>query len=143
MGALVKILDVMPANDPSRPKYIAKLQEMAAAVAAIQGPDGLWRSGLLDPGAYDLPEVSGSAFFTYAMAYGINEHLLDRKKYEPVVKKAWAGMLTHVFADGRLGSIQPIDGQPGKFKPSASYVYGVGGFLLAGSELDRMAGGKR
>jgi len=48
-------------------------------------------------------------------------------------------MLTHIYADGRLGSIQPIDGQPGKFKPSASYVYGVGGFLLAGSELDRLA----
>jgi len=142
MGALVKILQVLPANDPSRPKYEAKLREMSAALAAIQSPDGLWRSGLLDPASYDLPEVSGSAFFTYAIAYGINEHILDRKTYEPVVQKAWAGMLTHIYADGRLGSIQPIDGQPGKFKPSASYVYGVGGFLLAGSELDRMAHGK-
>jgi unsaturated rhamnogalacturonyl hydrolase len=142
MGALVNLLEYLPANDPSRPKYIHDLQEMSAAVAAIQGPDGLWRSGLLDPGAYDLPEVSGSAFFTYAIAYGINQHILDRKKYEPVVQKAWAGMLTHIYADGRLGSIQPIDGQPGKFKPSASYVYGVGCFLLAGSELDRLAGGK-
>ena len=142
MGALVKILQVLPANDPSWPKYEAKLREMSAALAAIQSPDGLWRSGLLDPASYDLPEVSGSAFFTYAIAYGINEHILDRKTYEPVVQKAWAGMLTHIYADGRLGSIQPIDGQPGKFKPSASYVYGVGGFLLAGSELDRMAHGK-
>jgi unsaturated rhamnogalacturonyl hydrolase len=142
MGALVKILQVLPANDPSRPKYEAKLREMSAAVAAIQSPDGLWRSGLLDPASYDLPEVSGSAFFTYAIAYGINEHILDRKTYEPVVQKAWAGMLTHIYADGRLGSIQPIDGQPGKFKPSASYVYGVGGFLLAGSELDRLAHSK-
>jgi rhamnogalacturonyl hydrolase YesR len=112
---------------------------MSAAVAAIQSPDGLWRSGLLDPASYDLPEVSGSAFFTYAIAYGINEHILDGKQYLPVVQRAWTGMLTHVYADGRLGSIQPIDGAPGKFKPSASYVYGVGGFLLAGSELDRLA----
>jgi unsaturated rhamnogalacturonyl hydrolase len=142
MGALVKVLQVLPANDPSRPRYIQELKEMAAAVAAIQSPDGLWRSGLLDPGSYDLPEVSGSAFFTYAIAYGINEHILDRKTYLPVIEKSWAGMLTHVYADGRLGSIQPIDGQPGKFKPSASYVYGVGGFLLAGSELDRLAHSK-
>jgi hypothetical protein len=48
-------------------------------------------------------------------------------------------MLTHIYADGRLGSIQPIDGQPGIFKPSASYVYGVGGFLLAGSELEKLS----
>jgi rhamnogalacturonyl hydrolase YesR len=112
---------------------------MSAAVAAIQGPDGLWRSGLLDPASYDLPEVSGSAFFTYAIAYGINQGILDRKQYLPVIQSAWSGILTHIYADGRLGSIQPIDGQPGKFKPSASYVYGVGGFLLAGSELDRLA----
>jgi len=73
------------------------------------------------------------------LAWGINHGVLDKAIYEPVVKRAWAGMLAHIYADGRLGSIQPIDGQPGKFKPSASYVYGVGGFLLAASELDRMA----
>ena len=118
------------------------LKKMAATIARIQSADGLWRSGLLDPDAYELPEVSGSAFFTYAIAYGINEHILDRKTYLPVVEKSWKGMLTHVYADGRLGSIQPIDGQPGKFKPSASYVYGVGGFLLAGSEMQRLAAAK-
>jgi unsaturated rhamnogalacturonyl hydrolase len=139
MGALVKVLEVMPKDYPSRGKYIAQYQEMADRIAFIQGKDGLWRSGLLDPGAYDLPEVSGSAFFTYALAWGINNGVLDQAKFEPVVERAWAGILTHVYADGRLGSIQPIDGQPGKFKPSASYVYGVGGFLLAASELDVLA----
>ena len=139
MGALVNVLRLMPADYPSRPKYVAQFREMAAEIAAIQSPDGLWRSGLLDPDAYDLPEVSGSAFFTFGIAYGINEKILDRKTYLPVVEKSWKGMLTHVYADGRLGSIQPIDGQPGKFKPSASYVFGVGGFLLAGSEMHRLA----
>ncbi len=139
MGALVNVLSIMPKDYPSRPKYIAQFKEMAAEIASIQSADGLWRSGLLDPDAYDLPEVSGSAFFTYGIAYGINEKILDRNTYLPVVEKSWKGMLTHVYADGRLGSIQPIDGQPGKFKPSASYVYGVGGFLLAGSEMHRLA----
>ena len=139
MGAFAKVLDRMPADYPSRGKYLAQYREMAARIASIQGKDGLWRSGLLDPEAYDLPEVSGSAFFTYSLAWGVNHGLLERAKYEPVVRRSWAGMLKHVYADGRLGSIQPIDGQPGKFKPSASYVYGVGGFLLAGAELDAMA----
>jgi rhamnogalacturonyl hydrolase YesR len=139
LGALVKVLEVLPADDPARPKYIEEFRAMCATVASIQGADGLWRSGLLDPGAYDLPEISGSSFFTYAIAYGINERILDRKRFEPVVMRSWKGILSHIYADGRLGSIQPIDGQPGKFKPSASYVYGVGGFLLAGSEMDRLA----
>jgi unsaturated rhamnogalacturonyl hydrolase len=140
LGGLVKVLQIMPEDYPSRPKYVEQYKQMAARVAAIQGKDGLWRSGLLDPDAYELPEISGSAFFTYAIAYGINEHILDRKTYLPVVEKSWKGMLSHIYADGRLGSIQPIDGQPGKFKPSSSYVFGVGGFLLAGSQMDRLAG---
>jgi unsaturated rhamnogalacturonyl hydrolase len=142
MGALVNVLQLMPKDYPSRPKYVAQFREMAAEIAKIQSADGLWRSGLLDPDAYDLPEVSGSAFFTFGIAYGINEKILDRKTYLPVVEKSWKGMLAHIYADGRLGSIQPIDGQPGKFKPSASYVYGVGGFLLAGSEMHRLAEAK-
>jgi len=142
MGALVNVLGIMPADYPSRPKYVTQFREMAAEIAKIQSPDGLWRSGLLDPDSYDLPEVSGSAFFTFGIAYGINEKILDRKTYLPVVEKSWKAMLSHIYADGRLGSIQPIDGQPGKFKPSASYVYGVGGFLLAGSEMHRLAESK-
>jgi unsaturated rhamnogalacturonyl hydrolase len=51
------------------------------------------------------------------------------------VKKAWAGLLTHVYADGRLGSIQPVGAAPGAFTETSSYVYGVGAFLLVGSEL--------
>lgn len=143
MGGLVNVLEFMPADYPSRAKYVEQFRQMASKLAEIQSPDGLWRSGLLDPDSYELPEVSGSAFITYGIAYGINHHILDRAKYEPVVEKAWKGILSHVYADGRLGSIQPIDGQPGKFKPSASYVYGVGGFLLAGSEMHRLAESKR
>jgi rhamnogalacturonyl hydrolase YesR len=139
MGAFPKVLEVMPKDYPSRGKYITQYKEMADRIASIQGKDGLWRSGLLDPDAYDLPEVSGSAFFTYSLAWGINHGVLDRARFEQAVQRAWAGILKHIYADGRLGSIQPIDGQPGKFKPSASYVYGVGGFLLAASEMNALA----
>jgi rhamnogalacturonyl hydrolase YesR len=69
----------------------------------------------------------------------VNRRILDRKAYLPVVKKAWAGLLAHVYSDGRLGSIQPVGAAPGQFKPTSSYVYGVGAFLLAGSEVDRLA----
>jgi len=139
MGSFAKVLEVMPKDYPNREKYITQYKEMAERVASLQGKDGLWRSGLLDPDAYDMPEISGSAFFTYSLAWGINHGVLDRAKFEPVVRRAWAGMLTHIYADGRLGSIQPIDAKPGKFKPSASSVFGVGGFLLAASEVDALA----
>lgn len=139
LAGLAMVLDRMPASYPSRPNYVEQYRQMAERIAALQPSDGVWRASLLDPASYPNPEISGTAFFTYGLAWGINHHLVDRKKYLPVVAKSWQGMLTHIYADGRLGSIQPIGAEPGQFKPSSSYVYGVGAFLLAGSELDRLA----
>jgi rhamnogalacturonyl hydrolase YesR len=139
LGGLVRVLQKLPADSSLRPKYVALLKEMAAEMISIQDKDGLWRPGLLDTDAYPLPEISGSAFITYALAYGVNEGILDRATYWPAVEKAWAGMLTHVYADGRLGSIQPVGAAPGAYTETSSYVYGVGAYLLAGSEIYRTA----
>jgi rhamnogalacturonyl hydrolase YesR len=141
MGGIARTLDYLPKDDPARAKYVTQLREMAARVASLQGADGLWRAGLLDQRNYSEPEMSGSALFTYALAWGINEGVLDRKTYRPVVARAWAGMLKHVYADGRLGCIQQTGAEPAPFKATASYTYGVGAFLMAGSEIRRMEGG--
>ncbi len=139
MGGIVRVLQQLPRDSPPRPKFVALLKQMAAEALAIQGKDGLWRPGLLDADSYPLPEVSGSAFIAYALAYGVNEKILDRSTYWPAVEKAWAGMLTHVYADGRLGAIQPVGAAPGAYTETSSYVYGVGAYLLAGSEIYRTA----
>jgi rhamnogalacturonyl hydrolase YesR len=140
MGGIVRTLQYLPKDDPAREKYVTQLKEMSTRVASLQGDDGLWRAGMLDPANYSLPEISGSALFTYALAWGINEGVLDGKVYRPVVAKAWAGMLKHVYADGRLGCIEQTGAEPAPFKATASYTYGVGAFLLAGSEIRRMEG---
>jgi len=142
MGGLARTLEYLPKDDPSRAMYETQLKQMAAAVAKIQGTDGLWRAGMLDPADYDQPEISGSSLMTYGIAWGVNNGLLDKKVYTPVIQKAWAGMLTHIYADGRLGDIQQTGSAPALFKPSSSWNYGVGGFLLAGSEIYKMSGGK-
>jgi rhamnogalacturonyl hydrolase YesR len=139
LAGTVNVLRALPADDPSREQYIRLFREMAKRIAGLQQRDGLWKSGLLDQTSYNSSEISGSGFFTYAMTWGINEKLLDRRKYGPVVERSWRAMLRHVYADGRLGSIQPIGVAPDAFQPSSSYVYGVGAFLLAGSEMDRYA----
>ena len=137
MGGIVRVLEYLPKDSPLRPKYVAQLKEMAAATLAVQGKDGLWRPGMLDADSYPLPEISGSAFITYALAYGVNQKILDRKTYWPAVENAWAGMLGHIYADGRLGCIQPVGAAPGAYTESSSYVYGVGAFLMAGTEIYR------
>lgn len=138
-AGLARVLAVMPKDYPSRPKYITQFREMAQELASIQGKDGLWRPGLLGGSAYKYPEISGSSFFTYGFAYGINSGILERSKYLPVTEKAWKGLLSHVYEDGRLGSIQPIGGSPDVYTPTSSYVFGTGAFLLAGSEVYKLA----
>ena len=139
MGGLARTLDFIPPADKQRPFYIGQLREMSARVAKLQGPHGLWHAGMLDPATYPLPETSGSALFLYAMAYGVNHGHLDAKLYRPVIEKAWAGLLKHVYADGRLGGIQQTGAEPAFYRPTSSFNYGVGGFMLAAAELKRMA----
>ncbi|MDR3734084.1 MAG: glycoside hydrolase family 88 protein [Acidobacteriaceae bacterium] len=139
MGGLARTLQYLPADDARRPFYINQLREMSAKIASLQGADGLWHAGLLDPGNYPLPEISGSALFVYAMAWGVNEGYLDAAVYRPVIEKAWTGILQHIYADGRLGCIQQTGPEPAWYLPSSSYNYGVGAYLLAASELKRMA----
>lgn len=57
----------------------------------------------------------------------------------PVIVRAWVGSLKHVYADGRLGCIQQTGSTPAYYRPTAGYTYGVGGYLLAGSELKRIS----
>ena len=140
MGGIAQTLDYIPEGE--RGFYIRQLQEMAAAVAKLQNKDGLWHAGLLDARTWPQPEVSGSALFVYAMAYGVNRGYLDAPTYRPVIEKAWAGILRNVYADGRLGNIQQTGAEPAWYRPTSSFNYGVGAFMLAAAELKQLAGKK-
>lgn len=90
--ALAKVLAALPASDPRRPEYLRVYQKMAAALLPIQRSDGFWNADLGDPTEYPGPETSGTAFFTFGLAWGINSGLLDSATYLPAVQKAWNGM---------------------------------------------------
>ncbi len=139
MAGLVRVLQYLPMNHPDRARFEQLFKDMAAKILTCQQADGLWRASLLDPGSYPLMETSGSGFYTYALAWGVNQGLLDRAQFEPAVRKAWAALVSCVDADGKLTHVQPIGADPKKFAEDSTEVYGVGAFLLAGSEVYRMA----
>jgi rhamnogalacturonyl hydrolase YesR len=139
MGGLVRMLQYLPANHPDRARFEQLFKDMAEKILACQQPDGLWRASLLDPESYPAKETSGSGFFTYALAWGVNQGLLDRAKFEPAIRKAWTALVGCVDADGKLAHVQPIGADPKKFDAGSTEPYGVGAFLLAGSEVYRMA----
>jgi rhamnogalacturonyl hydrolase YesR len=138
LAGIVRMLQYLPMNSPERPRFEQLFKDMAAKVVTCQQPDGLWHSSMLDPGSYPLKETSGSGFFVYALAWGINQGLLDRATYQPVVDKAWAALVDCVNSDGKLTYVQPVGSDPKAFSTDSTEVYGVGGFLLAGSEMYRM-----
>jgi unsaturated rhamnogalacturonyl hydrolase len=139
MGGIVRTLQYLPMNHPDRPRFEQLFKDMAAKILTCQQPDGLWRASLLDPDSYPLKETSASGFYTYALAWGVNQGLLDHAQFEPAVRKAWAALVGCVDADGKLTHVQPIGADPKKFAEDSTEVYGVGAFLLAGSEVYRMA----
>jgi rhamnogalacturonyl hydrolase YesR len=98
----------------------------------------LWHSDLLDAKDYTEPEISGSSLITLGLAWGVNHGVLDRATYEPVVARAWRGMIDQIYSDGRLGNIQQTGGAPNYYLPSSSYNFGVGGFLLAGEQVAKL-----
>ncbi len=138
MGGLVRVLQVLPSDHPERKRFEAQFRQMAAKLIKCQSADGLWRSSLLDPESYPNAETSGSGFDCYALAWGVNQGLLDRAQFEPAIRKAWAGLVACMTEDGKLTHVQPIGGDPRRFETNRSEIYGVGALLLAGSELYRM-----
>lgn len=139
MGGLVRVLEELPENHSTRDFYIQNFREMAEKVVSLQQEDGLWRASLLDPESYPGGEASGSGFYTYALAWGINNGILDKETYLPAVEKAWVGMNSLIQPDGHVGWVQPIGADPRKnFSAESWEVYGTGAFLLAGSEVIKL-----
>ena len=139
MGGLALVLSELPKDYKERPFYEKVYKEMAEKIASLQQEDGLWRASLLDPATYPGGEASGSGFYTYALAWGINNGLLSKDKYLPIVQKAWKGMNSLIQPDGHVGWCQPIGADPKKnFSAESWEVYGTGAFLLAGSEVIKL-----
>jgi unsaturated rhamnogalacturonyl hydrolase len=138
MAGLVRMLQLLPAKHPSRARFQQLFHEMAEKILTAQQPDGLWHSSLLDPQSYPLKETSGSSFYAYALAWGVNQGLLDGAKFKPAVRRAWTALADCVDAEGKLTHVQPVGADPKTFADDSTEVYGVGAFLLAGSELYRM-----
>jgi hypothetical protein len=55
-----------------------------------------------------------------------------------VVTKGWKALVACVTPEGKLEHVQPIGADPKTFDPKHTDVFGVGAFLLAGSEIYRL-----
>lgn len=141
-AALAKTLEELPKTDPHYSEYLQDFRDLAAAVLPLQRPDGFWNVSLHDANHFGGKETSGTSLFAYGMAWGINHGILDKTIYQPSILKAWKAISKEaIHANGFLGYVQgtgkePKDGQPVNYTHAPDFEdYGLGCFLLAGSEI--------
>ncbi len=138
LAGLAKVLADMPKDYKNRPFFEQRFRQLAEGVARVQRPGGYWSRSMLCEEDAPGPETSGTAFFTYGMLWGVNNGLLDRSTYEPVIEKAWTYLTTVALqTDGSVGYVQPIGEKPDPTKTVDAHSqanFGVGAFLLAACE---------
>lgn len=135
LAGLALILTDMPQDYPNRTFYENLFKEMAGRIRDLQHDDGLWRTSLLSPESFNHGEVSGSGFFTYALAWGVNNGLLEKTSYQPAVEKAWNAILKCQHASGKVSWVQNIGFDPKPADSDSWQNFGTGAFLMAGSEV--------
>lgn len=142
IAALVRTVDFLPKKSPYKKEFVTTYKEMVDALVACQRKDGFWNVSLHDSTHFGGKEVTGTALFVYGIAWGINNGTLNKKKYLPVVMKAWNGLVSEsVHPNGFLGYVQgtgkePKDSQPVGYDNVPNFEdFGLGCFLLAGTEV--------
>ena len=142
VAALVRTLQMLPKTDPHYNEYLQDYKDMLKALLPLQRTDGFWNASLADPTNFGGKELTGTALFVYGMAWGINNNLIDKETYKPVMLNAWNAMVNDcIHSNGMLGYVQgtgkePKDGQPVSYDKIPDFEdYGLGCFLLAGSEV--------
>lgn len=145
VAALVRILNTIPENETHREEYLVDYKAMMAALIPIQRNDGYWNASLHDSTNFGGKELTGTSLFVYGMAWGINNKILDKKTYLPIVTKAWNAMVKEsVHTNGFLGWVQgtgkePKESQPVTYDREPDFEdFGLGCFLLAGSEVYKL-----
>lgn len=135
IAGLARLISTTPIHHKDYPALKKLFIDMSTKLASIQQKDGSWHASLLDPASYPIKETSGTGFIGYALAWGINQGILPYAIYQPVVHNAWEAMRTSVHQDGKLGFVQPQGAAPEDVSKDVTDVYGVGAFLLFGTEM--------
>ena len=135
IAGLCRVLDYLPADYGTRFRYEKQFKEMAYRLLDLQTDDGFWPMSLLEAEHYPGKEASGTAFFCYAFLWGINNGLLPEEDFKEPATKAWEMLQTCLHPSGKLGYVQQVGHQPGTADFDDEQAYGVGAYVLAGTEL--------
>jgi unsaturated rhamnogalacturonyl hydrolase len=141
--ATSEVLMALPKNHPQYKRILKIFQDHAEGLANVQNKDtGFW------PNVLELPEsfkeTSGTAIHTLAIARGINEGWLNRKKFLTVAIKGWEALTTVMDDDGKvtdicMGTMCSEDYDYYLNRPVVDDdSHGLLGLVVAGIEMQRL-----
>lgn len=141
IAAFAKVLQDLPHDHPLYPTLHSRFTQMAYTLRTLQQPEGYWTRSLTDSRFAPGAETSGTAFFLYAITWGVNQQLLPEEDFRNTINCGFRYLLhTALQKDGTVGYVQPIGDRaiPGQtLNPNSTADFGVGAFLLAGTEYVR------
>ncbi len=134
-AGLARFIEDMPADHPERPLMVKTYKTLAAKLVEIQREDGYWPTSLMDAEYLTNPETSGTAFFGFGLAWGLNNGMIEGAQYEAARDKAWDAMRKATTDSGKVGWVQQIGKDPQTTDADTSQLYATGGMLLFASEM--------
>ena len=137
-AGIARILKYLPKDHPSYIRYEMLFKELAQSLKSCQSGEGYWSPNLADPNDFACKETSGTGFFIYALAYGINNGILDKNEYLPTIEKGWKSLYDAISDDGKVQYGQIVGDRPVMVKKEDSHEYVAGTFLLAASEIYKL-----
>ncbi len=155
--ALVDVLDFLPTNHPGRPEIISTLKKVCDGAVRWQDREtGLWWQ-VLDQGNRkgNYLEATVSSMFVYTLTKAINRGYIPREPYELAALKGYNGIIGSFIRkdpDGNISLTRCCSVAGLGYGRDGSFEYyirepivdndlkGVGPFILAGIELQRLLG---
>jgi unsaturated rhamnogalacturonyl hydrolase len=136
-AGLALIIESLAADHPSMPRYLSLYKKMAKSILKLQNPNGYWPASLMDADKVKTPETSGTGFFTFGLAWGVNNGVLTGQESVTAVEKGWRAIEAAVDEEGYLHWVQQVGAGPDPVKEDDTQLYGVGAVLLAASEMTK------
>ncbi|MCX6622459.1 MAG: glycoside hydrolase family 88 protein [Acidobacteria bacterium] len=140
---LMSIADVMEVMKRGDKRY-AQLRKVAEAmtegILKTQNSEGMWHTVMDDRSSY--PESSATMMFAYGL---LKLHRLKvlPASVKPAATKSWEVVNERYVKDGVVTGVSagtiPNDRSGYKGVPLGSRSWGTGAYLMAGSEIDRLA----
>jgi unsaturated rhamnogalacturonyl hydrolase len=145
--ALADALNTIPKKSPYWKALEREFKNILKPLPELQNKStGLWYQLLIYPNdPLNFQESSCTAMFGYAMAMGIKMKILDPKKYQPVIDRAFSGLKNNSTAKEGKYLIPAqvcggtcIGGKDYYFKRKITTAtgFGIGSFILFGLEYE-------